>query len=78
MKNVLIPPAKNVLLPLTVTAATSATDAAILWMNSYENLWIRSSCTDNFKRINKRLQKIVKALEELCLLTEGFTKTIKN
>ena len=59
MINVLIPPAKNVFLYLAVTAATSATDAAI------EKKIYGSGLT-------------VKALEESSLLTEGFTKTIKN
>ena len=39
---------------------------------------IRSDCTDNLKERNKRYQKVVKALEESCLLTEGFSKATEN
>ena len=42
MKTVLTPLAKSILMPLGLTAATSATDAAI-----------QNKCTDNLKRRNE-------------------------
>ena len=44
MKNVLKPLAKSVLIPLGLTAAESATDAAI-----QKNYWIRNHYTDSLK-----------------------------
>ena len=49
MKNVLTPIAKIVLIPLGLTAATSATDAAI----KKKNVCIWDDCTDNLERRNR-------------------------
>ena len=51
MKNVLTPIAKIVLIPLGLTAATSATDAAI--QKKKKNVCIWDDCTDNLERRNR-------------------------
>ena len=73
MKNVLVPLAKSVLIPLGLTAAASATDAAI------EKKIFGSSMTllISNEEINDTM-KIVKSLEESSLLTKGINETIKN
>ena len=72
MENVLRLLAKNVLLSLGVTAAVSETDATIR-KNIYEfgmtTLLISNKEMDD-------LMKIVKSLEEACLLIEGVSETI--
>ena len=73
MKNLLSPSAKNVLIPLGLTAAASATDYDI-----QKNFWIRHDDNiNNFKRRNGRYHKIVKYLEELGLLIKSISETIQ-
>ena len=65
---------KNILAPLGLSAAMSATDAAIQ-KKMYEN------GTKTVKFSNKDLDdmaKIVKALEDSDVLMKGVTKTLKN
>ena len=73
MKNVVIPIVKNVFLPLGVTAAASATDAAIqkTIVGSGTALVISNEET-------KDIMKISKSLQELDLLIKGVGKTIEN
>ena len=72
--NVLKPLAKSVLIPLRLTAAASATDAAIhkKMLGSGMTTLIISN-----KEMNDII-KIVKSLEESGLLTKGVSETIKN
>ena len=74
MKNVLKPLAKSVLIPLGLTAASSATDAAIhkkMFGSSITRLiFLKEEIND--------VTKIVKSLEESGLLIKGVTETIKN
>ena len=65
---------KNILAPLGLSAAMSATDAAI-------NKKIHGYGTKTEKFSNKDLDdmtKIVKALEDSDVLMKGITKTLKN
>ena len=74
MKNVLKPLAKNVLIPLELTAAASATDAAIhkkMFGCRNTTLIISNEETNN-------VMKIVKSLEKYGLLIDGVGETIKN
>ena len=74
MKNVLKPLAKSVLVPLGLTAAASATDAAI-----HKKMF--GSGTTTLIISNKEMNdimKIVKFLEESSLLIKDVSKTIKN
>ena len=71
---VAIPLAKNVLTPLGITAAASATDAAI-------QKKIRGSGTTTLSISSEEMSdimKIVQALEDSNILLNGVTKTIKN
>ena len=72
--NVLKPLAKSVLTPLGLTAAASATDAAIhkkMFGPGFTTLIISNEeMNDNMK--------IVKSLEESGLLIKGVSETIKN
>ena len=71
--NVLKPLAKSVLMPLVLTAATSAIDAAI-------HKKILGSCTTTIisnAEINE-IMKIIKSLEESGLLIKGVRQTITN
>ena len=73
-KNVLKTLAKSVLIPLGLTAATSATDAVIhkkMFGSSTTTLIISNEEMNN-------IMKIVKSLEESGLLKVGISKTIKN
>ena len=76
MKNVLKPLAKKsfVLIPFGLTAAGSATDAAI-----YKKVFGSSmtTLTISNEEIND-IMKIVKSLEESDLLTKVVSETIKN
>ena len=82
IKNVLKPLVKNVLIPLGLTAAASATDAAIhrKMFESGRPLDLLS-CTTTLIVSNEETNdkmKIVKSLEESGLLIKGVSKTIKN
>ena len=74
IKNVIKPFAKNVLIPLGLTAAASAADAGI------HKKILRSRATkliisnDEIGDINK----IVKVLEDSSLLLKGATETVQN
>ena len=73
MKNVLTPLAKSVLIPLGLTAAASATDAAIqreIFGSGMTTLIISSDVMN--------IMKIVKSLEESGLLIKGVNESIKN
>ena len=66
--------AKNILAPLGITAATSATDAGI-------QKKIHISITTTLIISNeemKDIMKIIQALEDSNILLKGVTKTIKN
>ena len=69
MGNVLKPLAKSVLIPLGLTAAASATDAAI-HKKTFETLISNEQMND--------IMKIVKSLEESGLLIKYISQTIKN
>ena len=74
MKNVLKPLAKSVLIPLGVTVAASATNAAIhkkMFGSGLTTLIISN------EEIND-IMKIFKSLEESGLLIKGVSETIKN
>ena len=74
MKNTLKPLVKSVLIPLGLTAAASATDAAI--HKKIFGSGITTSIILN-KEING-IMKIVKLLEESGLLIKGVREAIKN
>ena len=72
--NLLIPFAKNVSIPLKLTAAATATDAAI------HNKMLESRFT-KFRISNEEvndLTKIAKSLEESGFLIKGVSEKIKN
>ena len=72
--NVLKPLAKNVLIPLGLTAAASASDVAI-------HKKIFGSGTTTLIILNEEMNgimKIVKSLEESDLLVKGVIQTIKD
>ena len=72
--NVLKPLAKSALIPLGLRAAASATDAAFnkkMFRSSIITLIISN------EEIND-IMKIVKPLEELCVLIKGVDQIIKN
>ena len=74
MKNVLKLLAKNVLIPLGLTAAASAIDAAIrkkILESSMTTLIISNEEIDD-------IMKSIKSLEESGLWSKGVTKTIEN
>ena len=74
LMEVAIPLAKNVLTPLGITAAASATDAAI-------QKKIRGSGTTTLSISSEEMSdimKIVQALEDSNILLNGVTRTIKN
>ena len=75
IRNALKPLAKSVLIPLGLTAAASATDAAIQEKN------FGSGMTDDINNFEKRMNgimKIIKSLEESVLLIKEVRKTSKN
>ena len=74
MKNVVKPLAKSDLVPLILTAAASATDAAI--HQKMFGFGLTTLIISN-EEIND-LWKIIKSLEESDLLIEGVSETIKN
>ena len=67
--NVLKPLAKSVLIPLGLTVAALATDAAI-HKKMFESGFLNEEMND--------IMKIVKSHEESGLLIKGIIKTIKN
>ena len=69
MKNKLKPLAKNLLIPLGLTAATSATDAAFI-RKYLDQVWLNEEMNN--------IMKIVKSLEEFGLLIKGFSEITKN
>ena len=72
--NVFKPLAKSVLIPLRLTAAASAIDAAI-----YKEMFRSGATTliiSNEEMID--IMKIIKSLEESSLLIKGVGETIKN
>ena len=74
MKNVLASLAKSVLIPLGLTAAASATDAAI--QKKVYRSTTAALITSN-EEINA-IMKIVKSLEEPDLLIKDVSEIIKN
>ena len=74
IKNVIIPLAKSVLIPLGLTAAASAADTGIhkiLGSGKNTILIISNKDIDD-------LIKIVKSLEDSCLLLNGVTESVQN
>ena len=74
MKNLLKPLRKNVLIPLGLTAAASATDAAL-----HKKMF--GSGVTTFINSNEEMNdiiKIVKSLQESGLLIKGISETIKK
>ena len=74
MKNVLKPLAQSVLIPLGLAAAASATDAAI------HKKMFGSGVTTFIISIEEMndIMKIVKSLEEPCLLIKSVSETIED
>ena len=82
MKTILKPLAKRVLIPLGLTAAASATNAAIhkkmFESDTYpSDLAKRTSLILSNEEMND-IMKIVKSLEESVLLIKGVSEAIKN
>ena len=74
MENVRKPLAENVLIPLGLTAAASAADAAI-----HKNMFGSGTTTLVFSNEDLNdIMKIVKSLAESALLIKGVSETIKN
>ena len=73
MKNVRKPLVKSILIPLGLTAAASATDAAI-----HEKMFGSGTMTLIIWNVEmNEIMKIVKSLEESGLLIKGVSETIK-
>ena len=68
MKNVLMPLARSVLVPLGLTAAASTTDAGILRSGTTTLIISNKGMRD--------IMKIVKSLEDSDLLIKGITQTV--
>ena len=82
MKNILKPLAKSVLIPLGLTAAESATDAAIHkkmfgFGTHPSDLAKRTTLIISNEEMNDSM-KIIKSLEESGLLMKDVSKTVKN
>ena len=81
-RNVLKPLAKNILIPLGLTAAASATDVAIhkkMFRSGHTS--DLASCVTTLIISNEEMtdiMKIVKSLEESGLSIKGTSETIKN
>ena len=71
---VAVPLAKNILVPLEITAAASAVDAGILKKIPVS----RTTTLIISKEEMNGIMKIVQALEYSNILLKGVTKTIKN
>ena len=81
MKNVLKPLTKSVLIPLGLTTAASATDAAIhkKMFESGRPFDLASRTTTLIiSNEEMNIMKIVRSREESGLLTKGVSETIKN
>ena len=74
MKNVLKPLTKSVLIPLGLTAAVSATDAAI----HEKTFWSGVTTLIIPNEEMNVIMKIVKSLEQSSLLIKGVSKASKN
>ena len=74
MKSVLTPLAKNILLPLGLSAKIPAADAAIQ-KNIYES---GSTALIISNEDMEDIMKIIKSFEQSRLLIKGISKTIKN
>ena len=74
MKNMLTPLAKSVLIPVGLTTAAAATDAAI--QRNIHGLGMTTLIISN-KEIDD-IMKIAKYLQESGLLIKDFSKIIKN
>ena len=74
IRNVLEPLAKSVLVPLGLTASTSATDAAVYMkmFGSGTTILIISN------EVMNDVMKIIESLEKSGLLIKGLSETIKN
>ena len=74
IRNVLEPLAKSVLVPLGLTASTSATDAAVYMkmFGSGTTILIISN------EVINDVMKIIESLEESGLLIKGLRETIEN
>ena len=68
--NILKPVAKNVLVPLGLTAAVSATDAAIQKIQSSTLVFSNEYLND--------ILKIIESLEEFGFLIKGVSETVEN
>ena len=73
MKSVLTPLAKSVLLPLSLTAAVLATDAAI-----QKNFFWSGMTTLTFSEEELDNMAIVTSLKEAGLLINGVSETVEN
>ena len=73
MKNVLAPLAKSVFIPLGLTAAASATEAAI-----QKKIYGPGTTALLISNDEKEIMKIVKSLEEPGLLIKGISETVGN
>ena len=71
IKNVLVPLAKSILIPLGLTAAGSATEAAI-----QKKIYGPGTTGLLISNEEKEIMKIVKSLEESGLLIKGISKTV--
>ena len=74
MKNVFIPLTRGILVPLGLTAAASATDAAI-FLKNFES---GATALIFLNKEMENIMKIVKSLKESGLLIKGISETIKN
>ena len=74
IENVLKPLAKSILIPLGLTAAAAATDAAIYWKMF---LFGTTKLIISNQEMND-IMKIIKSFEESRLLIKSISKTIKN
>ena len=74
MKSVLTPSAKNILLPLGLSAGMSAADASI--QNKVYESGTAALIIPNEEMVD--IMKIVNSLEETGLLIKGISETIKN
>ena len=78
MKNVLTPLAKNFLVPLGLSAGTSAAHPAIQKKIYGSGRSLRTTALIISNEEMEDIMKIVKSLEESGLLIQGISETIKN
>ena len=77
IKNIIKPLVKTVLIPLGLTAAASATDAGIhkkILGSGHNNTTTLIISNNEMEDIIK----IIKSLEDYCLLLKGINKTVQN